>query len=279
MAKSVYVRSEFVRSSMRWIMIAATLLTFGRLSWADSPKPVRLRVLTYNIHHAAGVDRKLDVARIARVINDAKPDIVALQEVDQRVTRSKGVDQPAELSRLTKLHVVFGDNIGFGGGKYGNAVLSRFPITKHRNHQLPNVDNGEQRGVLEATITIPDLAAPLVLFATHLDHRPNDRERFESAQAINALAAKHHSQPVLLAGDLNDTVESRTLREFAKQWTRANDKPLATIPVDKPTKQIDFVLFRPAEQWKVIEAKVLPESVASDHRAFLAVLELRHSAK
>lgn len=237
---------------------------------------IRLRVLSYNIHHGEGVDRKLDLDRIARVMEDVKPDIVALQEVDQGVSRSKREDQPAELARLTDMKVVFGDNISVGGGKYGNAILSRFPIVEHRNHRLPNVDNGEQRGVLQATIRIPDCPQPLILLATHLDHRPNDRERFESAQAINALAARLGNPLALLAGDLNDTIDSRTLNEFEKHWTRTNDKPLPTVPVGKPDRQIDFVLFRPADRWKVVEMTVLPEAIASDPRAVLAIIELLH---
>ncbi len=254
--------------------IAIVLTLVGSAS-GDTPKSLRLRVLTYNIHHAEGVDRKLDLERIGRVINDVRPDVVALQEVDQGVERTDRVDQPAVLSRLTKMHVVFGDNIQFGGGKYGNVILSRFPISRSRNHRLPNRDKGEQRGALEASIDVPDWPQPLVFFATHLDHRKDDRERHESAQAINSLAAKRAEHPTLLAGDLNDTADSRTLREFARSWTQANDKPLSTVPVKEPSRQIDFILFRSMNCWKSIEVKVLPESVASDHRAMLAVLELR----
>ena len=65
----------------------------------------------------------------------------------------------------------------------------------------------------------------------------------------------------------------KTLELFASHWTKANEKPMATVPVTKPTKQIDFILFRPAKAWKVVEFKVLEEAVASDHRAVLAVLE------
>ena len=39
-------------------------------------EPIHLRVLSYNIHHAEGVDRKLDVERIARVIRSTEPDDV-----------------------------------------------------------------------------------------------------------------------------------------------------------------------------------------------------------
>ena len=237
-------------------------------------EPIRLRVLSYNIHHAEGVDRKLDVKRIAKVILSVQPDLAALQEVDQQVKRTGGVDQPAELARLTKMHVAFGANIELQGGRYGNAVLSKFPIVRRQNHLLPNIDAGEQRGVMEAELKAPGLEQPLLLLATHLDHRKGEQERLASAAAINELAARHPHRPALLAGDLNAAPASKTLQRFAPVWTRTNDRPLATVPVDRPTRQIDYILYRPAGRWRVLETKVLNDAVASDHRAVFTVLEL-----
>jgi endonuclease/exonuclease/phosphatase family metal-dependent hydrolase len=139
---------------------------------------------------------------------------------------------------------------------------------------LPRFDDGEQRGVLQVEVELPDGYGTLLFLATHLDHRPGDRERVASAEAINELVAEGKGQPAVLAGDLNDVPNSRTLSEFGTVWTRANEKALPTIPVDQPTKQIDFILFRPAERWKAVEVQVLDEAVASDHRAIFAVLEL-----
>jgi endonuclease/exonuclease/phosphatase family metal-dependent hydrolase len=48
---------------------------------------------------------------------------------------------------------------------------------------------------------------------------------------------------------------------------------MSTIPTRKPARQIDFILSRPVNGWKVVEMKVLDEALASDHRAILAVLE------
>jgi len=237
------------------------------------PQCIRLRVLCYNIHHAAGVDRKLDVPRIARVIKSVKPDLVALQEVDNKAGRSDRVDQATEIARLTGMRHVFGANIPLQGGHYGNAILSRFPIGRHKNHLLPNVDSGEQRGVLAAHLELPGKQT-VRLFATHLDHRRPDGERLASAIFINAMAAKENTVPSILAGDLNDVLGSRTLKEFRKSWTPTNAKPMPTVPVGKPTRQIDFILFKPAARWKVIETKVLAEAVASDHRAIFAIIEL-----
>jgi endonuclease/exonuclease/phosphatase family metal-dependent hydrolase len=236
--------------------------------------PLQLRVLSYNIHHGEGVDRKLDLPRIAGVIKSVKPDLVALQEVDQGTERTDKVDQAAQLARLTGLDGVFGGNIRHQGGDYGNAVLSRLPIRRHQNHSLPSFDDGEQRGVLQVEVELPDEHGTLLFLATHLDHRPGDRERLASARAIYALLAESKRRPAVLAGDLNDVPDSETLGELGRAWNRANQKVLPTIPVDQPTRQIDFILFRPAGCWKAVEVRVLDEAVASDHRAILAVLEL-----
>jgi hypothetical protein len=59
-----------------------------------------LRVMTYNIHVGVGMDKKLDLPRIAGVINAQHPDLVGLQEVDRGVTRTQGIDEIAELLGL-----------------------------------------------------------------------------------------------------------------------------------------------------------------------------------
>jgi endonuclease/exonuclease/phosphatase family metal-dependent hydrolase len=253
--------------------LLATSLMLAAVS-ASAAEPLRVRLLTYNIHHGEGVDGKLDLERIAKVIKSVDPDLVALQEVDQKVERTRSVDQPAELARLTEMHVVFGANLALQGGHYGNAVLSRNPIVRWDNHLLPNIAAGEQRGVLEAEMKLTGSENPLLLFATHLDHRQDEQERLASAKTINALADKQPDRPALLAGDFNDVPESKTLEELATRWETANTEPIATVPVDRPAKQIDYLFFRPKARWKAIDIQVLDEATASDHRAVFAVLEL-----
>jgi endonuclease/exonuclease/phosphatase family metal-dependent hydrolase len=238
-------------------------------------EPLRVRVLSYNIHHGEGTDGKLDLERIARVIDSVTADVVALQEVDKNVTRTGGVDQPAELGRLTKLNVAFGGNIRFQGGDYGNATLSRLAILREKNHLLPSIDQGEQRGVLEVELKLAADAPPLRFFNTHFDARRPGEERVASARAINELVAKDPKRAALLAGDLNDVAESETLKLLGSQWSKTGDAALPTIPSNKPRRQIDFVLFRPTPAWRVVECRVLDEAVASDHRAIFAVLELQ----
>lgn len=233
----------------------------------------QLRVLSYNIRHGRGIDQQVDLQRIAAVIRSVSPDLVALQEVDQNVRRSGGVDQPAELAKLTGMEVAFGGNIDLQGGRYGNALLSRFPIAEQTNHLLPRIDDSEQRGVLIARFDAPQPLAGLTLLATHLDYRADPRERLASVQVLNQWQADHRDTPALLLGDLNATPDSETLKQLATQWRATNDGELPTVPVDQPRRQIDFILTAPQNHWQVIETRVLDEAVASDHRPIFSVLQ------
>lgn len=255
-----------------WLFI---FVFFSQWTQANAAKPFRIRVLCYNIHHGEGIDKWLDIKRIAKVIQSVSPDVVALQEVDRKTRRVQLADHPTDLARLTKMTVVFKKNISFQGGQYGNALLSKIPITKSRNVYLPSYNNGEQRGVLICELKPESLKQPILFLCTHLDHRPNDRERLASAEQINKLIKERGNLPAILAGDLNATRDSAVLKMFTKQWKIANSKELPTIPVSKPNRQIDFILSRPTGRWKTIEVRVLDEAVASDHRAIFAVLELQ----
>src|SRR5262245_37910545 len=75
----------------------------------------RLRVMTYNIHVGVGMDKKLDLQRIADVINKEKPDLVGLQEVDRGVKRTEGKDEIAELAAMTKMEFAFAPNLDYQG--------------------------------------------------------------------------------------------------------------------------------------------------------------------
>jgi endonuclease/exonuclease/phosphatase family metal-dependent hydrolase len=257
------------------LAFTVALLTLFSTSagFCDDSEPVRLRVLTYNIHHGEGVDGKLDLERIAGIIRAVKPDLVALQEVDRKARRTGSVDQPAELARLTGMHVAFGPNIPLEGGEYGNAILSRSPILSQKNHSLPSLGPGEKRGLLVVQLELPG-GKPLQFLSTHFDHRPLEDERELSADAVNKIVGNVPTKLAILAGDLNAVPASKTLEIIQRTWAMANSQPLLTSPAVGPRRQIDYILLRPKDAWKVVEATVLDEKVASDHRPLLVTLEL-----
>jgi endonuclease/exonuclease/phosphatase family metal-dependent hydrolase len=189
--------------------------------------------------------------------------------VDVRTERVKGADLAHELARLTGLHAVFGKTIDFQGGLYGNALLSRWRVNGFVNHALPGRPGREKRAVLEG-----DPGGEFHFLATHLDIAEADR-LLAAGRLRELVRERPEGSPMVLAGDLNAVAGSAVMNALLEDWTSADlDQPLLTIPVAKPARQIDYVLFRPANRWKVIEAKVLDESVASDHRPLLVTLEL-----
>ncbi len=228
----------------------------------------KLRVLCWNLHHGVGEDGKLDLERIATFIREQKPDVVALQEVDNRCRRSRSVDQAAELARLTGMHGAFGKAMDYDGGEYGQAILSRHPIGETKVHRLPG--EGEPRIAFEAGIEMD--GGKFVLVTVHLDHQREER-RLKQAETL-AAALGEVEGPVILAGDFNDVPGSATLKAFGDPWRAVEKKePALTCPAREPRVEIDHIFVRGFVP--VGKAEVLPEAVASDHRPVAAVVERR----
>lgn len=247
------------------------------------------------------MDKRLDIERIAGVINGVKPDVVALQEVDRNTKRSGSRDLAGELAQATGMEVAFGKAMDHQGGEYGVAVLVRGRIEKSRVHRIGNSPGHEPRVILE-TVARLGLQKPLTtegteknalgkspekaltaesaeeniairVFSTHFDHRSvEDRKR--GAELAAKLGAESDA-PSILAGDLNAVPDAAELEPLKTAWQIAGEgRSLPTIPVVTPKRQIDYVLYRPAARWKVVSVEVIDEQVASDHRPLLAVLEL-----
>ncbi len=254
----------------RCIMVVLLLQLTVAVASAVTPND-QLTVLTYNIHHGRGNDNQVDLERIARVIQESKADLVAVQEVDNQTTRTGKVDQLATLAERTGMYAAFGKAIEFGGGSYGVGVLSRYPITQRRVHQLPGTQGSEQRVALEVQTQLADQSS-VTFVATHLDHQhPEDRQA--QMRRLNELFANRRDTPIILAGDLNALRSSDELHVLLEHWRPASLKtPAPTFPAQKPSRQIDYVMLRKNDAWNVERTQVLHYPVASDHAPLLVKL-------
>ena len=242
-------------------------------------KKLSLRVLCYNIHHAsppADAD-KIDLDAIAKVINDQKPDLVALQEVDVHTKRSGPFNQAHELGQKTGLTPYFFKAIDYQGGEYGVAILSRYPVTETNRYPLPRMEStgGEPRVLGTATVLLPG-KRQLIFASTHLDAQRDSTNRLLQIKAITALLrdAKH---PVVIAGDFNAPPGTQVVRILDDHFKRTCGEPCAfTIPVNKPNKAIDFIAFSPAGKFQINEHKVIQEHNASDHLPVFSILEVNY---
>ena len=245
------------------LRLLSLIFACGLLSAAEPAGGIR--VLCWNLHHGVGEDGKLDLARIAALLKEQQPDLVALQEVDNKCRRSGSVDQATELAKLTGMGGVFGKAMDHDGGEYGQAILSKHPIGETKVHRLPG--DGEPRIGFEAAVTIG--GRPLRMVSVHLDHQ-QDARRLQQAVALAAALSKS-DVPLILAGDFNDVPGSPVLKAFGSGWTAmAKKEPVFTAPASKPSVEIDHVLLRGFEPRGLLE--VLPEAVASDHRPIAGVV-------
>ena len=254
--------------------LVALTLTVGHCD-ADET----IRVLCYNIHYGQGTDGKYDVARLANVINQSRPDLVALQEVDVGVKRSGRVHQARRLAELTRMAVRFGPTQHYEGGLFGNAVLTRYDILDVVIHPLPYTESTPQqttypRGAIAVTVRTSG-GQPLRFISTHFQHNvPADR--VAEAKAINRLfATAQDSTPTILAGDMNATPQAEPIEILLQEWKVAIEEPPApSSPATVPRSRIDYIFFRPADRLRLLDTKVIDESLASDHRPVFAELEL-----
>lgn len=91
-------------------------LALSLLALTATAQNSTLRLMSYNIHNGIGMDRITDYTRISDVINNVKPDVVAIQEADSVTTRSKGADVMLELGKQTGMRHYFSRAIDFAGG-------------------------------------------------------------------------------------------------------------------------------------------------------------------
>ena len=113
---------------------------------------MRLRVVSYNIHRAIGVDRLFRPERIVEILAHHAGDVVLLQEVDEGAPRSREMDLALELAdALGYPHYAVGHNVSLRRGRYGNATLSRYPIARERNIDL-TIGRRKRRGCQHTTI-------------------------------------------------------------------------------------------------------------------------------
>lgn len=265
------------------------LIIFSYNSSFTQDEPKRLRVLSYNIHYGIGMDAQKDLARIARVIQRTEPDIVGLQEVaDSAMT--------AELSELLGMIGVFGAStekeipnlyglLGLPTPEaplfYGDAILSKYPFEYVGNMSIPSASSSRYE-VMGIKVNLSEKwgrEVDLLFLTTHFDYLStigSQEARKATVEVIErGFFEDQADQLAILTGDLNAIPESEPLQLLQeKGWQYENlNKEIFTVPVTAPSKQIDYILPRPADKWKVIEVDVVPETLASDHLPILMILE------
>ena len=273
------VRLEAGVHRVRLYNDSAWMPDMDRMTLEGAPRPRGLRLMSYNVLHCEGADKKIDIARTAEVIKREKPRFVGLQELDSKAaTRSGGVDQPAELCRLTGMYATFARAIPFQGGGYGVAVLSREkPISVFRT-PLP----GKEPRVL-LLCEFEDCW----FGTTHLSLQ--ETNRLASVEIIRkAVAERSAAKPVYLTGDWNARPDSKVLDEMRSfmtilsattgrtyhgfKWSTGPDGKTGAAPAGEFC--IDYIAVDSASARKLVvrESHVVPDTTTSDHSPVVATI-------
>ena len=276
------------------LLLAFLLVVFSSCLTRPRPPaaPASLRVLVWNIHAGADADGVDNIERVARRIRDEGADVVLLQEVDRGVARSRGVDQPAALARLTGLHAAFGKSLDYQGGEYGIATLSRWPVVAQATLPLPVAPPQPRSGgattpraALVVHIAAPASAGgPLVVMNSHIDASRDERWRLQEAAHLARIAdslVRQRAGLVLAGGDMNSEPASATQATLTAgvlrdAWTAcghaANDSATLTYPARAPRKRIDYLYLTGEATCRSVR---VVEDEASDHRAVIIEIATR----
>ena len=163
-----------------------------------------LKILTYNIHRAIGVDRRFRPERIVRILRHYEADLVLLQEVDEGVPRSRELNLAEELARAAGYpHFALGHNVSLRKGRYGNATLSRFPIVRERNIDLSVAQSWIRRGCQHTSLQVD--GRMLEVFNLHLGLSARERQhQIELLSRSHEFAGVAAGTSMLVGGDFND---------------------------------------------------------------------------
>lgn len=198
----------------------------------------RFRIATYNVHKCRGIDWRVSPARVAKVLGEIGADIIALQEIFS--------PQADHLSDLLESPRVFGFTRHLDGREYGNAVLSRLPLTSIQNHDL-TVIRREPRGCLQMDIQISEVFR-MRLFAVHLGTSYFER-RQQAAKLISpgVLGDSSAEVPRLVTGDFNEWTRGLVSSSLSRMMQSADIvqhlRRTRTYPGVLPVLHLDHMYY------------------------------------
>jgi len=235
--------------------------------------PQIIKVLTYNVHSCLGMDGKLFPARIARIISRHSPDIVALQEVDKNMERSRNQDQANLIAEQLDMQSIFFPLLQDRGGEYGLAILSRYPSNAMGFKILPKLKMkrpSENRGVM--WLRLDTHCGPMHFFNTHLSYITSEKmAQMRHIVEGNMLDAIPSSEPVIFCGDLNSGSDSPTYKLLSEklidsQKVHPHSPPDPTFISSYPLLRLDYIFH--SRHLAPVRVEVINDwecRLASDH--------------
>jgi endonuclease/exonuclease/phosphatase family metal-dependent hydrolase len=237
------------------------------------------RIVTYNVHRCRGMDRRILPRRIVEVLRELDPDVVALQELLSENTGKREDEQPRYIAEELGFAYTFGENRQLNGSGYGNAILTRLPVTLTENFNLSHRGR-EERGCLRTDLLL-STQTTLHVYNVHLGTAYHER-RHQGRRLVESdvLTREDVTGPRILLGDFNEWLPglaSRLLTEhFGSVDIRSHLGRRRTYPGFLPFLYLDHMYFDDSLR---LERATLHRTgkaiVASDHLPLVADFSLK----
>jgi endonuclease/exonuclease/phosphatase family metal-dependent hydrolase len=229
-----------------------------------------VRIALANLRMGYDVDGRFAVAEMAEVLRAQRPDVVVLNEVDRGWLITGGHDVLALLASELELPYAFApaaDDI------WGNALLSRHPLSEFRVERLPATGAAMPRSSFSAVLDLPQ-GQQLAVIGTQLtmaERLPGLRQRQARTVAARAASMRERGLPVVLAGGLNAEPDAAEVALFEPLLGSAVPAGTPTYPAPAPDQQTDHVLVSPDLE---VDAVHVPDVTVSDHRPVFVTLRI-----
>ncbi|GAA4342950.1 endonuclease/exonuclease/phosphatase family protein [Variovorax defluvii] len=248
--------------------------------------PKSLKVMTVNTHKGfTMLNRKFILPELREAVRTVGADVVFLQEVLGTHSRhSSRIDNWPEAPHYEFLadtmwpQFAYGRNAVYPRGHHGNAVLSKFPIVHHKNHDV-SIVGPEKRGLLHCILRLPSRTVDVHVICAHLGLAENHREQQLDLLCNIVRDEVPADAPLIVAGDFNDwrgrahriLEEGAQLREV---FVQALGRAARTFPARLPVLSLDRIYVRNAGVHAPVVLPRRPWSHLSDHAPLVAEIEL-----
>lgn len=234
-------------------------------------RPAGTLVASYNVHKCVGVDGRFDPGRIAQVIREIAPDIIALQEADKRFGARHGLLDLTRLKEETGLLPVPIESANAAAhGWHGNVVLFRQGLVRDVHQvSLPGL---EPRGALVVDLDLEG-GREVRIVAAHLGLLR--RSRSQQTRMLLDVMRNRDERPTLLLGDLNEwrLGDRSSLKELGPTFGTL-PMPVPSFPSGLPLLALDRIIANRPEMLSDVTVHDTPLArIASDHLPIKAILD------
>lgn len=206
-----------------------------------------IRIVTYNIHKGiGGVDRRYRPERVITTLQQYNADIILMQEVDDNVPRSgfhRQIDKFGDA--LGMRYRAFQRNVKLKRGHYGNAILSRFPLTNIKSIDLSIPFKKRRQALLVHCRLGNHRQRKLIIANCHLGLAGFERNiQLRKILSNNLLKHVHKKTPLIIGGDLNDVWNTLGKNVMTPEGFESVSKKIYTFPAVMPIRCLDYIYYR-----------------------------------